>query len=155
MKGVRSPEGAKKSVESFVGDELARGKIYYEECDTGDLESVRNFAKKVQEKFPAIHLLINNGELKVLDKPKLKLSFLAGVMATPYKETKDGFESQMAINYIGHFLLTHLLLPQLVKGSKNNDGKNSRIVNVSSCVHRVCDMNYEDFHFKSVRREVY
>lgn len=72
----------------------------------------------------------------------------AGVMATPYKETKDGFESQMAINYLGHFLLTHLLMPQLIKGSENNDGKNVRIVNVSSCVHRIADMNYKDFNCK-------
>lgn len=69
-------------------------------------------------------------------------------MATPYRETKDGFESQMAINYLGHFLLTHLLMPQLIKGSESNDGKNVRIVNVSSCVHRVIDMNYKDFHCK-------
>ena len=50
------------SVESVISDDLTRGKLYYEKCDTGDLESVRNFAKKVQENFPAIHLLINNGE---------------------------------------------------------------------------------------------
>lgn len=74
------------------------------------------------------------------------MPLLAGVMATPYRETKEGFESQMAINYLGHFLLTHLLMPQLVAGSKANDGKNARIVNVSSCVHRVCEMDYEDFH---------
>lgn len=69
-------------------------------------------------------------------------------MATPYKETSDGFESQMAINYLGHFLLTHLLMPQLTMGSKDNNGKNVRIVNVSSCVHRVAEINYKDFHCK-------
>lgn len=69
-------------------------------------------------------------------------------MATPYKETEDGFESQMAINYLGHFLLTHLLMPQLIAGSKDNAGKNVRIVNVSSCVHRVVNMSYKDFHCK-------
>lgn len=74
------------------------------------------------------------------------MPLLAGVMATPYRETKEGFESQMAINYLGHFLLTHLLMPQLVAGSKANDSGNARIVNVSSCVHRVCEMDYEDFH---------
>jgi NAD(P)-dependent dehydrogenase (short-subunit alcohol dehydrogenase family) len=72
----------------------------------------------------------------------------AGVMSTPYCETKDGFESQMAINYIGHFLLTHLLMPLLIAGSKNNDGKNSRIVNVSSCIHRIGEIDYDDFHCK-------
>jgi NAD(P)-dependent dehydrogenase (short-subunit alcohol dehydrogenase family) len=69
-------------------------------------------------------------------------------MATPYEETKDGFESQMAINYTGHFLLTHLLLPQLIAGSRNNDGKNVRIVNVSSCAHRITDIDIDDFHCK-------
>lgn len=69
-------------------------------------------------------------------------------MATPYKETNDGFESQMAINHLGHFLLTHLLLAQLINGSEKNDEKNTRIVNVSSCVHRNSDMDYDDFHCK-------
>lgn len=75
-------------------------------------------------------------------------------MATPYKETRDGFESQMAVNYLGHFLLTHLLMPLLIAGSKANDGKNARIVNVSSCVHRVANMNYEDFNCKYVHFKV-
>lgn len=69
-------------------------------------------------------------------------------MSTPYHETLDGFESQMAVNYLGHFLLTHRLLPQLIAGSECNDGKNSRIVNVSSCIHRISEMDYEDFHCK-------
>lgn len=69
-------------------------------------------------------------------------------MATPYYETKDGFESQMAINYIGHFLLTHLLFPELIEGIKTNDGKNVRIVNVSSCAHLASDIDFDDFHCK-------
>lgn len=73
-------------------------------------------------------------------------------MCTPYKETKDGFESQMAINYLGHFLLTHLLMPQMIAGSKNNDNKNVRIVHVSSCVHKAASIDYNDFHLKYVCR---
>jgi NAD(P)-dependent dehydrogenase (short-subunit alcohol dehydrogenase family) len=69
-------------------------------------------------------------------------------MCTPYKETKDGFESQMAINYLGHFLLTHLLMPQMISGSKDNDGSSVRIVNVSSCVHKFTDIDYDDFNAK-------
>ena len=42
------------------------------------------------------------------------------------KVTEDGFESQLATNYLGHFLLTHLLLPHL-------DSSQARVVNVSSC----------------------
>lgn len=69
-------------------------------------------------------------------------------MCTSYKETSDGFESQMAINYLGHFLLTHLLMPQIVAGSLDNCGCNARIVNVTSCVHKAGDIDYDDFHCK-------
>ncbi|KAG5673144.1 hypothetical protein PVAND_003215 [Polypedilum vanderplanki] len=130
--GVRNPEGAKQAVESIIDKSLYEGKINYEHCDTGDMNSVRKFAERVQQLHPAVHILINN----------------AAVMATPYQETKDGFESQMAINYTGHFLLTHLLLPQLIAGSKTNDGKNVRIINVSSCAHRTTDIDFDDFHCK-------
>jgi NAD(P)-dependent dehydrogenase (short-subunit alcohol dehydrogenase family) len=69
-------------------------------------------------------------------------------MCTPYKETKDGFESQMAVNYIGHFLLTHLLMMELVAGSRDNGGRNARIVNVTSCVYKAGSIDYEDFNCK-------
>lgn len=54
----------------------------------------------------------------------------------------------MAINYLGHFLLTHLMLPLLKAGGK--EGQNARIVNVSSCVHRIGQINYDDFNGKWV-----
>ena len=49
------------------------------------------------------------------------------------KETEDGYESQMATNYIGHFLLTHLLLPAITKAAADPSSDTCRIVNVSSC----------------------
>ena len=69
-------------------------------------------------------------------------------MSVPFALTKDGFEMHMAVNYLGHFLLTHLLLPQLKAGGDDTEGKNARIVNVSSCVHKIGDINYDDFHGK-------
>lgn len=50
----------------------------------------------------------------------------------------------MAANYIGHFYLSHLLMPQLIAGGKSSEF-NSRIVNVSSCAHFVGKINYDDF----------
>lgn len=67
-------------------------------------------------------------------------------MFAPYKLTEDGFESHMAINYLGHFLLTHMLLNQLKKGG--SEGHNSRIVNVSSVVNLIGRINYSDINMK-------
>ncbi|KAL7017750.1 hypothetical protein ACKWTF_010506 [Chironomus riparius] len=127
--GVRNIEAARKSVESYIDSSLLMNKVIYENCDTGDLSSVREFAKRVQERCRGINLLINN----------------AGIMSGPYKLTKDGFETQMAVNYIGHFLLTHLLMPQLIFASKES-GKTSRIVSVSSCSHHGGRVKYDDFN---------
>lgn len=57
----------------------------------------------------------------------------------------------MAINYLGHFMLSHLLLPQLRAGAEAI-GVNSRIINVASNVHEVGILNYKDFHFKKYYR---
>lgn len=65
-------------------------------------------------------------------------------MASPYRVTEDGYESQLAVNYLGHFLLTHMLLPNLRKAGKV--GLNSRIVNVSSCIHHDGTINFDDIH---------
>lgn len=67
MVGVRNPEGSRKSVEQALGLELTREKVFYEQCDTGDMESVKQFAKNVQQKYPMIHLLINNGQWILFD----------------------------------------------------------------------------------------
>lgn len=65
-------------------------------------------------------------------------------MTAPYVETVDGFESIMAINYLGHFLLTHLLLGALqIAGSSE---EKSRIVNVTSVAHELGTVNFEDIN---------
>ena len=82
--------------------------------DLSDLASVRA-AGEAAGKLGPIHLLINN----------------AGIMATPYRRTRDGLESQMATNHFGPFLLTGLLLDQLVASGEG------RVVTLSSQMHRV------------------
>lgn len=71
---------------------------------------------------------------------------LAGIMFGPYVKTEDGFESQFAVNYLGHFLLSHLLLPQIRNAGTDDD--HSRIVNVSSMAHFANNINYKDIHFE-------
>jgi NAD(P)-dependent dehydrogenase (short-subunit alcohol dehydrogenase family) len=81
--------------------------------DLADLDSVRRAADQVADGGP-LHLLVNN----------------AGVMATPYQRTVDGFEVQQATNHLGPFALTGRLLPQLVA---SGDG---RVVSTASQMHR-------------------
>jgi NAD(P)-dependent dehydrogenase (short-subunit alcohol dehydrogenase family) len=82
--------------------------------DLADLSSVRR-AVEVAHAFGPLHLLVNN----------------AGVMATPYRRTGDGFELQLGTNHLGHFALTGLLLPQLL------DSGDARVVTVASQAHRM------------------
>lgn len=64
----------------------------------------------------------------------------AGVMATPFGTTVDGFETQFGTNHLGHFLLVNRLAPLLVAGS--------RVVAVSSAGHRFADVDLEDPNFE-------
>lgn len=83
------------------------------QLDLADLSSVRRAAATISGIGP-IDVLVNN----------------AGVMGTPYHRTVDGLELQMATNHFGPFLLTGLLLPQLVASGA------ARVVAVSSQMHR-------------------
>jgi dehydrogenase/reductase SDR family protein X len=65
---------------------------------------------------------------------------------SPYVLTKDGFETQFAVNYLGHFLLTHLLLPRLIEAGKKN--KAARIVNLSSIGHAFGWFEIDDLQAK-------
>ncbi|MGH3372614.1 MAG: oxidoreductase [Nocardioidaceae bacterium] len=82
--------------------------------DLADLTSVRRAAAEAARLGP-LDLLVNN----------------AGVMATPYRRTVDGFELQLGTNHFGHFALTGLLFPQLVAAGA------ARVVTVSSQAHRM------------------
>jgi NAD(P)-dependent dehydrogenase (short-subunit alcohol dehydrogenase family) len=108
-----------------------RGVIEVATLDLADLKSVRGFADQFLAKHSHLHGLINN----------------AGVMNTPYGKTKDGFETQIGVNHLGHYLLTELLLPCLKASSP------ARVVILSSCYHdravgREGIIHFEDLHFE-------
>jgi NAD(P)-dependent dehydrogenase (short-subunit alcohol dehydrogenase family) len=82
--------------------------------DLSDLSSVRHGAARAAAAGPR-DILVNN----------------AGVMATPYSRTVDGFELQLGTNHLGPFLLTGLLLPQLIASGAG------RVVTVASQASRL------------------
>jgi NAD(P)-dependent dehydrogenase (short-subunit alcohol dehydrogenase family) len=94
--------------------------------DLADLGSVRQFVRRLHDERGRVDLLINN----------------AGVMAPPRKLTKDGFESQLGINHLGHFALTGLLLDKLLAAPA------PRVVTVSSAAHRIGTIRFQDPQFE-------
>ena len=101
-------------------------KLKYLHLDLGSMQSVRKFATEFSDQYDRLDLLINN----------------AGVMIPAFDRTEDGFESQMGINYLGHFLLTGLLIPKM------RDLSGSRVVSLSSIAHRFGSNLFEEKHFK-------
>src|SRR5258705_2219578 len=95
------------------------GDVEVRKLDLQDLASVRAFADGVD----GVDVLINN----------------AGIMAVPYAQTVDGFESQIGTNHLGHFALTNLLLPKITE----------RVVTVSSMMHLLGFISLKDLNWKS------
>jgi NAD(P)-dependent dehydrogenase (short-subunit alcohol dehydrogenase family) len=95
------------------------GDVEVRKLDLQDLSSVRAFADTVDR----VDVLVNN----------------AGIMAVPYAQTVDGFESQIGTNHLGHFALTNLLLPKITE----------RVVTVSSLMHVIGKISIKDLNWKS------
>ena len=83
-------------------------------CDLSSLDSIRNFARLYDHEEDRLDVLICN----------------AGLGYTDNKLTADGFHPVIQSNYLGHFLLTNLLLEKLQKS------RPARILNVSSDLHK-------------------
>jgi NAD(P)-dependent dehydrogenase (short-subunit alcohol dehydrogenase family) len=92
-------------------------------ADLSSMNEVRNLSKEIHSKFNKVDVLINN----------------AAIITKHRKSTVDGYEYQLAVNYLSNFLLVHLLLDLLLNGAP------SRIINVSSGVHRSVDISFDDF----------
>lgn len=90
--------------------------------DLSSLKSVRQFAEDFCTAYDRLDLLINN----------------AGIMVPTYTLTEDGFESQLGVNYLGHFLLTGLLLNRLEATPA------SRTISLASLSHRTGRLNFDD-----------
>ncbi|XP_010933850.1 short-chain dehydrogenase TIC 32, chloroplastic isoform X2 [Elaeis guineensis] len=86
--------------------------------DLSSLSSVRSFASRFLSLGLPLHLLINN----------------AGKFSHDHAVSEDGIEMTFATNYLGHFLLTKLLLNGMVETARET-GIQGRIVNVSSSIH--------------------
>lgn len=121
--GARRADKA-KAIAAELAKEPGKGKIEVLPLDISSMKSVREFSAIVGEKHPALHLLINN----------------AGAWFNERGETTEGHELTFATNVLGPYLLTKLLLPQLLAGAP------ARVVNIVSSA--VGDYDVSDLEWK-------
>ncbi|GGS70487.1 short-chain dehydrogenase [Planobispora rosea] len=113
VKGATVVLACRDTVKAARAAELVGPRAEVVPVDLASLASVRRSAGQVRDRYGRIDLLINN----------------AGVMATPPVRTVDGFELQLAVNHLGHFALTGLLLDLMMPVP------GSRVVTVASLAH--------------------
>jgi NAD(P)-dependent dehydrogenase (short-subunit alcohol dehydrogenase family) len=94
------------------------------ELDLANLKSVRACADALVNRSEPLDLIIAN----------------AGVMATPFGHTIDGFETQFGTNHLGHFVLVNRIASLLRAGG--------RLVNLASSGHRFSNVNLDDPNFE-------
>ena len=129
---ARNPKKLKATIDQIVRSSTAmhgEEKLVPLVCDLNDLGSVKACANDFQSKFVdtkaivGLHCLITN----------------AGVMAlAERRDSAQGFERQVGINHIGHYLLARLVQPALARVP------GSRLVALSSSAHRMCDIKFLD-----------
>jgi len=99
------------------------------ELDLANLKSVRACAGQLLAKGDAFDVVIAN----------------AGVMATPFGHTADGFETQFGTNHLGHFVLVNRIASLIRDGG--------RLINLSSAGHRYSTVDLEDPNFEHTTYE--
>ena len=99
-----------REARAAITAETPDAEVELRELDLASLASVRACADALAADHPRIDLLINN----------------AGIMGIPERTTVDGFEMQLGVNHLGHFVLTRRLLPALATAPA------ARVVSVTS-----------------------
>lgn len=100
------------------------------ELDLMSQESVKAAAEEIASLADRLDVIINN----------------AGVMTQSRITTKEGIEGQFGACHIGHFLLTTLLVPQLLKAAKSSSPGATRVINLTSLGHRISPVRFSDYN---------
>ncbi|MGA7814639.1 SDR family NAD(P)-dependent oxidoreductase [Caballeronia sp.] len=122
---ARDLEKAKQAIADARREAVvAGGSIELIALDLASLKSVRACADRLLEDGKPIDVIIAN----------------AGVMATPFGKTADGFETQFGTNHLGHFVLVNRLASLIPSGG--------RVVMLASSGHRFSDVDLDDANFE-------
>jgi NAD(P)-dependent dehydrogenase (short-subunit alcohol dehydrogenase family) len=109
---ARNLDKARRAHDEILGSQT-EASLDIVELDLGSLDSVRDAAQMISDKYAKIDILINN----------------AGLMALPERRTADGFEMQFGVNHLGHWVFTNGLLKSLLAADA------ARVVTVTSTAH--------------------
>jgi NAD(P)-dependent dehydrogenase (short-subunit alcohol dehydrogenase family) len=109
---ARDQAKAQRAVEVITAETPAAS-LEVVELDLASQRSVRTAAEEVLAAHDHVDVLVNN----------------AGVMAVPERRTADGFEMQLGVNHLGHWTLTALVMPALLRAPA------ARVVSVTSTAH--------------------
>jgi NAD(P)-dependent dehydrogenase (short-subunit alcohol dehydrogenase family) len=122
---ARDLNKAKTATEQVLNDAAANGgSLELVELDLANLKSVRACSDRLLAKAEPFDVVIAN----------------AGVMATPFGHTADGFETQFGTNHLGHFVLVNRIASLIRDGG--------RLINLSSSGHRYSNVDLEDPSFE-------
>jgi NAD(P)-dependent dehydrogenase (short-subunit alcohol dehydrogenase family) len=122
---VRSESKARKTV-SEIRKEAGHNRVDYLLVDFASQADIRHMAAKFLERYDALHVLINNhGKANVFRR-----------------ETEDGLEETFAVNHLGYFLLTNLLLDRIIASAP------ARIINVSSNSHHDGRIDFDNLQLE-------
>lgn len=127
---ARDLEKAKAATAMVQKDATANGgSLELIELDLANLKSVRACADGLLKKGEPFDVVIAN----------------AGVMATPFGHTADGFETQFGTNHLGHFVLVNRIARLIRTGG--------RLINLSSAGHRFSNVDLSDPNFERTSYE--
>ncbi|KAF6838679.1 short-chain dehydrogenase [Colletotrichum musicola] len=129
--GVRDLAKGQEAIDDIKFSSSSHAPLHLIEISLDSLTSIRKAAGEIlaQTKDTGLNILVLN----------------AGVMFCPEGKTPDDFETHMATNYLGHFLLFHLLLPALLAATSPALG--SRVISLTSALHRLGPLDLDDVHF--------
>ena len=123
----RNPEKGQAALRE-IKQHAGHDRVYLIIADLGEQAQVRRAAQEFLATGEPLHILLNN----------------AGITNTSWRQTADGIEETFAVNHLGYFLLSNLLLDRLKRSAP------ARIVNVASDAHHfVRGMQFDDLEFRN------